>query len=263
MAATTRDVIAYVERLTGHPLNRDEGVHHGDADRPIHGVLICWMATRQALEAAARQGCDLVLTHESLYDPYNAAINADNPPGWEGWPTNRERRAALERGRLTLLRVHGSLDEATILADFSALLGLGEPAVVDGLARAYDIPPCTVGELVERAKRCLGLASLRVSAPQGLGQVVRRVGLPWGGLGLFVNVGYQERLIEMGCDALIAGESDDYGMRFAAELGIPLIETGHSTSENPGLRRFRDLLAAEFPGLHVAYYECPPAWEIV
>ncbi len=260
---TTREVISWVEGLTGHPLNRDEGVHHGDADRPVGGVLVCWMATREALDVAAREGCDLVLTHESLYYPYNAVINTDNPPGWEEWPTNRLRRELLERNGLTLLRVHGSLDEATICEDFVAVLGLGAPAAADGLVRVYDIPPCSLAELIARVKRCTGLERLRVSAPRGMDQSVRRVGLPWGGLGLFVNVRYQQQLVAMGCDVLIGGESDDYGMRFAADLGIPLIETGHSVSENPGLRRFRDLLAARFADLRVLYYECPPAWEIV
>ena len=39
---TTLDVIEAIERLSGHPLNRDEGVHHGPR-RPPHqpgaGVL--------------------------------------------------------------------------------------------------------------------------------------------------------------------------------------------------------------------------------
>jgi len=260
---TTRDVIAWVEDLTGHSLNRDEGVHCGDAVRPLRGVLVCWMATREALEAAAREGCDLVLTHESLYYPYNAAVSSENPPGWEDWPTNRLRRGLLESHGMTLLRVHGSADEATIYDDFASLLGLGSPAVADGLARGYDIAPCPLQALVERVKRCIGLERLRVSAPQGMDQVVHRIGLPWGGLGLFVNVGYQQRLIAMGCDAFIGGESDDYGMRFGADLGIPFIETGHSVSENPGLRRLRDLLATRFAGLKVTYYECLPAWQIV
>ncbi|NLD72857.1 MAG: hypothetical protein GX649_09090 [Chloroflexi bacterium] len=263
MAPSTQDIIAYVGGLAGHGLNRDEGVKHGEPDRAVDGVLVCWMATRQALETAAREGCDLVLTHESLYYPYNATDRDDNPPGWEEWPTNRGRREVLERHDLTLLRVHGSLDEVAIYDDFAALLGLGEPAQADALARVYDVAPCTVADLVARVKRCTGLGAVRVSAPRGMEQVVRRVGLPWGGLGLFVNVGYQQRLVEMGCDAMIAGESDDYGMRFGADLGIPLIETGHSVSENPGLRRFADMLAARFPGLRVVYHECPPAWEIV
>ena len=46
------------------------------------------------------------------------------------------------------------------------------------------------------------------------------VGLPWGGLGLFVNVGYQQALVARDCDVFIAGESDNLGFRFAVESGV-------------------------------------------
>lgn len=259
---TTQDVIAAIERLSGHPLNRDEGVHHGRADRPISRGLVCWMATPDALRAAAQHQCDLVIAHESLYYPYDAIVRADNPPGWQDWPTNRQRRELLERYDLVLLRAHGSADDICIFDDFAALLDLGEPVSADGLAKIYEIPPHTVGQLVAEVKRRTGMPAVRVAAPCGMEQVVRRVGLPWGGLGLFVNVGYQERVMEKGCDVLIAGEADNYGFRFSSELGIPMIETGHEISENPGLEHFTHLLRAQRPEIDWTYYACPPAWEM-
>lgn len=262
MTVTTHDIIAYIEGLSGHALNEDEGVQHGDAARPVHHLLLCWMATADALRAAGQRGVDLVITHESLYYPYNAYHRQDNPPGWEEWLTNQQRRALLDQHDLTLLRAHGSLDEICIYDAFAALLGLGEPAQAEGLARVYEMAPCTLASLVARVKAAVGMRAVRVSAPQGWGQCVRRVGLPWGGLGLFVNVAYQQRLIAMGCDALIAGESDDYGLRFAAEIGIPLIETGHEVSEQPGLERFAEMLRQRFPTLQVALYLCAPSWQM-
>ncbi len=259
---TTLDVIAAIERLSGHPLNRDEGVHHGPAERPISRALVCWMATPDALAAAAEQHCDMVIAHESLYYPYDAVNRQDNPHGWQDWPTNRQRRELLERHNLVLLRAHGSADDICIFDDFAALLDLGAPVLADGLHKVYEIEPCTLGALVEEVKRRTGMPAVRVAAPRGIDQVVRRVGLPWGGLGLFVNVGYQQRVIEMGCDVLIAGEADNYGFRFCAELGIPMIETGHEISENPGLEHFAQLLRTQRPELDVVFYACPPAWEM-
>jgi putative NIF3 family GTP cyclohydrolase 1 type 2 len=259
---TTESIIAYIEGLSGHPLNRDEGVQHGSAQREVRRVLVSWMATAEALSYAGKERCDLVLAHESLYYPYDAYIRQDNPPGWENWRTNRQRRELLERYDLVLLRAHGSLDEICIFDDFAALLGLGAPVQANGLAKVYEIAPCSLAALVAHVKRQLRLPALRVSAPQGMGQVVHRVGLPWGGLGLFVNVGYQEQVIEMGCDVLIAGESDDYGFRFSAECGIPMIETGHEISENPGLKHFSRMLQERFPEIQVRFYECSPSWEM-
>jgi len=259
---TTHEIITYIEGLSGHALNEDEGVQHGDATRPVRRLLLCWMATAAALQAAGRRGADLVITHESLYYPYNASHRQDNPLDWEEWPTNRQRRALLEQHDLTLLRAHGSLDEICIYDDFAALLGLGNPIQAEGLARVYEMAPCSLASLVERVKAAVDMSAVRVSAPQGLGQVVRHVGLPWGGLGLFVNVAYQQRLIALGCDVLIAGESDDYGLRFAGEVGIPLIETGHEISEQPGLQRFAEMLRQRFPALEVTLYLSAPSWQM-
>ncbi len=262
MTITAQTVIDYITGLTGHALNRDEGVQHGSAANEVRRILVTWMATTDALSHAGRVGCELVLAHESLYYPYDAAVRSDNPPGWKDWPTNRRRRELLNRYHLTLLRAHGSLDEICIFDDFAALLGLGQPAQANGLAKVYEIAPCTLAELVARVKERMGMQAVRVSAPKGMDQLVHRVGLPWGGLGLFVNVRYQQRLIEMGADVFIAGESDDYGFRFAAECGIPMIETAHDLSENPGLRHFAQMLQGRFPEVQVGFYENAPAWRV-
>lgn len=108
--------------------------------------------------------------------------------------------------------------------------------------KIYEIDECTLDELVESVKLATGMSGVRVSRALGEPRLIRRIGLPWGGLGLFVNVPYQQRPIEQGCDAFIAGESDNYGLRFAAECGIPMIETSHEISENPGLRHFVEMM---------------------
>jgi putative NIF3 family GTP cyclohydrolase 1 type 2 len=249
--------------MTGHSLNGDEGVHHGPADREISGVTVCWMASPAAIDAAGRQGHQLLIGHESLYYPYNVVISEDPPPGWQDWQTNRQRREGLEKWGLTFLRVHGSADEISIFDDFAERLGLGDPAYAEGFVKVFEIEPCTLGQLVERVKAATGMPRLRASPAGSYDRVVHRVGLPWGGLGLFVNVGYQQELIEQGCDVFIAGESDNYGFRFAEECGIPMIETSHEISENPGLARFTGLLAAAFPDVEFRFFENPVVWEMV
>jgi putative NIF3 family GTP cyclohydrolase 1 type 2 len=60
----------------------------------------------------------------------------------------------------------------------------------------------------------------------------------------------------------IAGESDNYGFRFAEECGIPMIETSHEISENPGLRRFSGMLAKAFPQVEIRFYQNECVWQI-
>ncbi len=259
---TVADILSYVTARSGHPLNADEGVRYGSAETEVERVLVCFVPSVPALQYAGEHGYDLVLGHEKLYSPYDPLVSRESHPDWPSWAPNAARCELLERHGLTYARVHGTLDELVVFDVFAALLGLGTPCYERGFAKVYEISPRTVGELLQDVKRRTGLAQVRASLPQGPRQLVHRVGLPWGGLGLFVNVAYQQEVIEQGVDVLIAGESDDYGFRFSADVGIPMIETSHIASEGPGLCRFADQLRAEMPALQVDYFVNAPAWEV-
>ena len=258
---SVKEIMNYIERISGHTLNPDEGVHFGDEDKEVKIALVCWMATKGAIEAAGKIGADLLIAHESLYFPYDAAVRDDNPEGWEDWPVNKQRRDLLDKYNLTFLRIHISADEICIFDAFRRQLDLPEAALDAGRYdyKRFDIAPCTLSELIERVKQSVNMPYIRFSAPKGLEQKVSKVGLLWGGIGLFVNVINQAKLLELGCDVFIAGESDDYGFRFARDQGVSLIETSHEISENEGLREFRNILAKKFPQTKFEFYEnqCP------
>ena len=258
---TIQSLIDVIESLSGHALNKDEGVHFGEANRDINHLLVCWMPTVDALQQAGNLRADIVLCHESLFYPYAAEVRANMPPDWRDWPTNKKRIEWMERHGLTVMRVHGSLDQICIYDTFAELLDLGEPVqTVNRTCKIYEVTPQPLRDLVDRVKAAVGLDTIRVSAPGGLDQEVHRVGLPWGGLGLFMNVAYQQNCVAADCDVLIAGESDNYGGRFGRDLGIPLIETDHEVSENPGLRRFCDIVREHLPELDVSFHECRRPW---
>ena len=96
--------------------------------------------------------------------------------------------------------------------------------------------------------------------PGDMDRKIERIGIPWGGMGLFVNIPYLQKLVEFGAQAFIAGETDSYAFHFAKESGVYMIETGHEHSENPGLREFAEWLKSLFPDIDVVYYENAPAY---
>jgi putative NIF3 family GTP cyclohydrolase 1 type 2 len=260
---TVQEIIDYVTGLAGRPLGGDEGVQHGSPETQISGATVSWMATPSALEAAGAAGHNLLISHESLYYPYGVLTPDDPPVGWWEWPINRRRNELLERYGLAFARLHGTLDHLCVCDAFAELLQLGEPAESDGLVRIYEGAGCTLRELVWRVKGRAEMPAVRVVRAGGWDDPVSRIGLPVGGLGLFVNVGYMEKLIERGCDVMIAGESDDYGFRFALESGVSMIETSHELSENPGMRQARDLLADRFPEVEFSFFPNTCPWEVV
>lgn len=235
-------------------LNGDEGVLFGEADSEVTGVLTCWMATVEALQAAAAEACSLILCHEQFYFyPY---WDRGMQPQHLAWHANRRRTSAAAACGLTIMRVHGSLDLICIYDDFALALGLGKVELGRGWNRVFPIPETTFGELTDRVKQTLGLKHVRaVGDPSAR---VKCVGLPWGGLALDSNIPYMQGLVELGADVFVAGEADEYGFVFAADSGIPLIETGHAVSESIGLRNFAARLRRDFPNLKVVAYENHP-----
>ena len=120
----------------------------------------------------------------------------------------------------------------------------------------------SVSELAKRVKQSLDMDGIRV-AINDPHRLVSRIGLTWGGMGLFVNATFIQDLIAAGCEVLIAGETDNYAMRIALEAGVDSIETSHEVSENAGIKVFADELAQLRPDLKTWFYEVERCWKMV
>jgi putative NIF3 family GTP cyclohydrolase 1 type 2 len=253
-----KEIGDFIEQLSPG-VGGEEGFRFGEPGVEVSGVLVCWMATVDAIEAAAGQGCNMIVCHEELTYPYEFRAGELGRHLW--WRPNARRLSLLGRHGMVVYRAHGMLDRYCILDDFAELLGLPEPEVKEGYLRICVIEPTTVRELAERVKERTGMTHVRVSGD--LEKVVSRVGLPWGGLGLSLNASFLQQLLAYDPHVYIAGESDEYAMRFTTDCGIPMIETSHSTSENPGLEHFASDLRRKFPDLKVVFYSNPVAWVTV
>jgi len=241
-------------------LNEDEGLLFGNGAEEVAAIQVSWMATKEAIREAGEKGANLMLVHEALFYPYPSF---ERPGDYLAWPVNAGRIELLSRYGISVIRYHGTLDEICVLDDFARALGFPEPTIEEELVKLYDIPSTTPKELVSRVKKRLSLEAVRVSCRDSQWEEsVGRVGLPWGGLGLFVNVGYQNRLLSHDPDLFIAGESDSYAFYFAREAGVPMIETSHALSENPGLKDFAERLREEdeLEGVPIFFYQNPKPW---
>lgn len=252
----------YLRGLT-NSLGGEEGIMFGDASAEVRVVQVSWMGDVAAARNAIRIGADLMLVHEAPFFPYPGIRSGTPPTDCLSWAPNRERIRLYTEGRMAVLRLHSTLDKLCIYDDFARTLGLDNPVVdEEGFIRIYAIEPATLGNMIEQVKKRLHLDSVRVSGGEDLSRTVSRIGLPWGGTGLFVNVDYQAALLRHKPDLFIAGETDTYGMHFARDAGVPMIETGHEVSENIGLRNFTERLRRDLPGLRAEYFENPRPWVI-
>lgn len=239
------------------PLAGEEGVRFGDPQVEVRGVLVTWMPTCAAISAAAERACNLVICHEDLFFPYSGARAALEVS--LNWPVSRNRIGLLVRHGLTVLRAHGSLDRLCVVDEFARAVGLRGEVMADGLARVFTISEVSLGDLARQVKRSLRLARIRVVGD--LERRITKVGVAVGGIGLSVNISFWERLLSAGAQVVLTGETDEYAMRYAEDSGIGVIETTHAVSENPGLRRFCDILRERFPDVPVEFHECGVTWQ--
>jgi putative NIF3 family GTP cyclohydrolase 1 type 2 len=241
------------------PLGAEEGFRFGDPGLEVSGMLVTWMATCDAIRSAADNGRNLIICHE---DPFFGGSGSGAPETSITWRVNRDRIGLCARHDIAILRAHGTLDRLCVVDEFARAAGLrGSDIREEGLARIFTIPEIRLGDFAVCVRDNLRLRRLRVVGD--LDRRVTKVGVAVGGIGLSVNIAFWETLLRHGAQAVLVGETDEYAMRYALDNDIAVIETSHAASENPGLRRFCDILRERFPGAPLDFFECAVPWEEV
>jgi putative NIF3 family GTP cyclohydrolase 1 type 2 len=117
--------------------------------------------------------------------------------------------------------------------------------------KVHQLPAATtVRDLARRAGRGLGYPGCRVFGD--VEKQIRRFAFLIGGFGEN-QVHMPQAAMAMGAEALIIGEMSEFITIAALEMGMPVIETLHSVSESPAIRRQARMLAARLPDLPVQY----------
>jgi putative NIF3 family GTP cyclohydrolase 1 type 2 len=264
MITTPRDLERTLIELCGAPLNADEGLKFGDANAPIRGIINCWTFNAEVAEIARRENCNLILSHEALFVPYGVTEGTPYGGGsgnYLTWPANLRRAKLLIENDLQLVRFHGNADKLCVFQSFAEQLGLSEihaPGPL-GYDAVFHHAPLSIADWIMRIKERTGMETLRASFDDPE-RTVTKIGLGWGGMALFVNLSYPMKLIELGAELVIAGETDNYGFRFVRESGADIIECSHEVSENRGIAKVGDLLRAKLPDVKIVDFCNPCIW---
>lgn len=264
MLLTSRDLERILIELGGAPLNGDEGLKWGDANAPIRGILNCWSFNAEVAEVARRENCNLILSHEALFVPYGVTEGAPLGGGQNDfltWPANLKRAQQLIENEWQFVRFHGSADRLCVYQSFAEQLGLSEIHAKGplGYDAVFHHAPLTIFDWIARLKERTGLNTLRASFADPE-RIVTKIGLGWGGMALFVNLWYPMKLIELGAQLIIAGETDNYGFRFVRESGADIIECSHEVSENRGIAKLGDLLREKMRDVKIVDFCNPCIW---
>ncbi len=251
------DVSAYLDEIcpASMGLATDSlGYLHGDGQDECTGVLCCWRPVSPVVEKAAREHLNLLVVHEALW------VNEQKSGWYEDTPaeqkiSNQRRRQALEKGKLHVFRLHSNWDaypKDGVPDQFGALLDLGPEVGRGKFTRVYEmVQPKSLGALVEHINALEGHPAARLlGAPAD--RKVQKVGIMSGGFGGNQN-NMPEEVQRLGGDVVIVGDLVETTALNAAEIGVATIETLHSFTEEPAIRRQADMITQRFPDLRVEY----------
>jgi putative NIF3 family GTP cyclohydrolase 1 type 2 len=202
--------------------------------QPLHRMGVCVDPTVVNLRIAREAGVELLISYH---------------------PRRREAEGVAGPEGLPVIPLHTAWDNAArgINATLAAALGGSNLELSEtGCMMESGV---TLRELIENCQRVLGSNVLPYwGEPQ---DTASRVGI-WAGPGFLPHFEpIWEDFVRRGCDTIISGEMTLPALRFAAEHGLRLIDTGHGLIAGFGMRHLHDLLRERLltHGCELLYFE--------
>jgi putative NIF3 family GTP cyclohydrolase 1 type 2 len=237
----------------------------GEAETIVRGVAVVWMPTWAALREAAARGANVVIAHEPTFYTHHDLMGFD--AAWAELPakareavsvTCEAKRRWIEEHGMVVIRCHDVLD---------AMPGGVVDALVKELARGMGF---AAGGLSEPAPR---YRVVRLTEPTQAGEVAKKMAAAFGKIGqpgvafygdaervvrsLGLGTGYGNdpwKHFSHGAEMALAVDDRIKSWTepvWAEDAGYPMVVVNHGTSEEWGVRRLAEIVAAAHPGLRV------------
>lgn len=254
-ARQVADVFESIAPLDSGVPGDELGFIYGRPDTPVRGVACMWNVHSRSIEQAAGAGLNMIICHEGVWLPPQTS-DWYQGPGPDAIKPNQMRRALLDRHGMVVYRAHSNWDALAgdgVADQAVAALGIAGLGMV-GRQRFFSVNrlprPMTVLDLAGIVAAGLGFGQCRIFGPAD--KQIERFAFLIGGFG--ENQQHIPQVAaEMGAQVLIFGEMSEFIVIAALELGVPVIESLHSASESPAIRRQAQLLGSRLAGLNVQY----------
>jgi len=252
MALTIRNVVDLILKdIPGAPFDDTvDTFKSGDPDQEVTGIVTTFLASQDVIRRAAELGANFIIAHEPTF--YNHRDQVD----WlEEDPVYRAKRALLDKHAIVVWRFHDywhSAEPDGIMAGVVARLGW--ESYLEKELPIFNIPPMTVGQVVQVFKDRLGAKMARVVGDPEM--ECRRVALFVGMAGGTWQISF---LSHQDVDMMVAGEIDEWEtseyVRDAVIQGrkLALAVIGHVHSEEAGMEWLVGWLQQRFPTIPVTH----------
>ncbi len=204
----------------------------GNAEAPVKRVLVCLDATNDAIDYAAKNGFDTVLTHHPMIFKGLKSVTELS--------LNGSQVLSCLKNNISVISLHTRFDAGKdgvndVLANALELKSIecfGDDEC-DTLGRIGDIEPMSAEEFAAYVRDKLGCVSVNAYTAN---KTITKVAVVGGGANDFIYPA-----ILAGADAFVCGECKYNSALDAADEGITIIEAGHYQTEFPACNRLAEL----------------------
>lgn len=231
------------------------GFLYGDPNSEVTGLACMWNVHSKSIQSCVAKKINMVITHEALFLP------PQNSPWYEGPKeseiySNKVRKNLLDQSSIVVYRSHSNWD------------ALKDDGVADQAVKALGIPglKCKVRKQffsIQELPEKVSIIELREYINKGLNFYQSRIfGDPEKRIRTFAFLigGFGENQFhlpqvarDLGAEAIVMGEMSEFILISCLEMDLPVIESLHSVSEIPAIKKQAVILKEKLPDLHVHY----------
>ncbi len=229
----------------------------GDFQKEVEVLGVTERPTLKVLQEAVDQKVDMLIVHEPLYHSeksmlFDKSLLAFSP--------NKKRKEIVEKGGFAIFRFHSQWDETKEGNNdtLAKLLGINVTGKIP-FGRIGTITETTLENLAEDVKRILGCERVLVAGDDK--QKISKVAVVAGSGNSLIEV--MDIVKTKGVDVLISGDIQDGRARYAAELGLSIIDAGDYFTENPGAKHLAEILQKNLTGIKVILLDPGKPWFVL
>jgi putative NIF3 family GTP cyclohydrolase 1 type 2 len=231
------------------------GFIYGDPETQVSSLACIWNLHAQSIQSAADQNVNMIICHESIWAREQTSRWYDGP-GANEIHANIVRKQLLDEHQLVVYRSHSNWD--ALQTD-----GVADQAVsslcIEGLQveakqkffKVHALPTeMSVNALSKHVQEGLNFNGCRIFG-EGQKRITKFAFL----IGGFGENQYHmpQAARNLGAEAIIIGEMSEFIVIACLEMGLPVIETLHSISEIPAIKRQAAILSEKLTDLPVHY----------
>ena len=231
------------------------GFIYGDPETQVLGLACIWNLHAQSIQSAADQNANMIICHEGIWTREQTSRWYDGP-GTNEIHANVIRKQLLDEHQLVVYRSHSNWD--ALQTD-----GVADQAVsslcIEGLQveakqkffKVHALPTeMSVNALSKHVQEGLNFNGCRIFG-EGQKRITKFAFL----IGGFGENQYHmpQAARDLGAEAIIIGEMSEFIVIACLEMGLPVIETLHSVSEIPAIKRQAAILSEKLTDLPINY----------